>query len=216
MGERSSFKKNVLVPAGQSAVLGIFVWLTSLAILTMTQKGHYSWSSVIGLVSTSACYWMLTWKSCQDDGQNIIAPVQTRTFNEEVNITLIDKTREPYQKGRFIKIKKNRNKLIELAHALDRGVNFSGTELSGKGKIFSRGDYEKLRGEFLDGGIVRWKDEGAHTLGLEMTVGGWAFVRHFTSLKNDPFNPSPARRLQNQRLLIESFDAQTHANAQRG
>ena len=182
-----SFKREVIIPAGKAIVLGGFSALTAIAVLRARGTANDAWGVVFGLVVASVDYWILVWNT---GAISKIKPPPTvnpfKTYAEEIQISVIDKTDPVYPKGRFIKTKISKERLIKLALHLKGGGKFSGTDLGGHGKLFSRNEYEKLRKDFLDGGLVRWKNEYAPTVGLDLTYGGRAFVRHYSSLQSIP------------------------------
>ena len=180
---KPSFKEEVIIPAGKAIIFGGFSALTAIAILRARHTPNDAWGIVFGLVISSASFWILAWRPIPKLEKNPLTADEVRTFSEQVEITLIDKTEPNYTKGKFIKTRLHPDKLIRLARHLDSGGKFSGTELGGKGLLFSRADYEKVRKDFVDGQLIRWINPLANTVGLELTIGGRAFVRHYSKLK---------------------------------
>ena len=199
---KPSFKEEVIIPTGKAIIFGGFSALTAIAILRARHTPNDAWGIVFGLVISSASFWILAWRPIPNLDKNPLTTDEVQTFAEQVEITLIDKTEPNYTKGKFIKTRLHPDKLIRLARHLGHGGKFSGTELGGKGLLFSRADYEKLRKDFVDGGFIRWKNPVASTVGLELTIGGRAFVRHYSKLKTTIEQTSPLLNLHPQKSLI--------------
>ena len=196
-------KKNVIIPAGQAFFIGLFVVMIAVSALWNKPDLRY-WSFTAGAVASLFAYILLTtkWRNLK------LSP--SRVFHEEtVKINLLDETKKPYTRGKYIETTVGREKLILLAINLDNGYNFSYSSLAGRGKLFSRSEYETLRDEFLSRGLLEWRNPEAHAQGLEITRGGWAFVRHFSRLKI-PYPMSPTRKVL---WDLRSSNAQAHASA---
>lgn len=56
--------------------------------------------------------------------------------------------------------------------ASDREFSFSTESLAGRGRIFSRSEYEALRAELVKHGLATWRNPAAHERGIELTVAG--------------------------------------------
>ena len=90
-----------------------------------------------------------------------------------VNVNDFDK---PYPRARRGKIR-CKKKLPELARLiLVMGKSYSYADLEGKGKLFNRTEFEHVRSDMMDLGLLYWKNPDNHRDGVGFTVGGIAFL----------------------------------------
>lgn len=83
----------------------------------------------------------------------------------------------PYPKGKR-GIIRHKSKLPELARLiLVMGKSYSYADLEGKGKLYSRSQYENVRSDMMDLGLLYWKNPENHRDGVGFTRGGIAFLR---------------------------------------
>jgi len=67
--------------------------------------------------------------------------------------------------------------LASMARGLLAGRPFSESEWSGGGAPYSRRAFRALRAELMERGLVRWRDAGAPTQGVELSPVGRAVLR---------------------------------------
>lgn len=80
------------------------------------------------------------------------------------------------------------DRLPELASGLLSGRRqFAQTAWTGAAGVFSRAEFDNLRGEFLRRGLARWKNPQAPAQGVELTPAGRAVLRKLAG--RDDSNP---------------------------
>lgn len=71
-------------------------------------------------------------------------------------------------------------KLPALAAGLQQGRTFALSTWTGNGALFSRAEFEQLRGELLRRGLAEWVNESAPAQGIKLTAAGRAVFRHLS------------------------------------
>lgn len=80
-------------------------------------------------------------------------------------------------------------RLPDLARGLLSGRRqFAQTAWTGAGQLFSRAEFDQLRGEFLRRGLARWKNPQAPAQGVELTPAGRAVLKRLAG--RDDFPPT--------------------------
>ena len=132
----------------------------------------------LGLGCGSLAGHLGTLKILQPKPEVIKEPQRIYPKDEPININVSDfASSNSYPKGRRGRIR-YKSKLPELARLiLVMGKSFSYPDLVGKGKLYSRPQYEKVRSDMMDVGLVYWKNPDNHRDGCGFTRGGIAFLR---------------------------------------
>ena len=170
MTERS-FKGEVIIPAGQSIITGIFIGVMGAGIATLAESHAMTWGITTAAIGATGVYLLKT------SNPKITVKPPTRKFAEDVNINVANWD-QPFTKGKREKIRHKRllPKMAREVKIMD--ANFCYADLSGKGKVFSRGQYEQVRTDMLKCGFLYWKDRNTRTAGMGFTRGGMAFIDH--------------------------------------
>ena len=187
MTNETSFKAQVIIPAGHSILLGGFAGLATGTLAAAIGANSITWGLASGSLVMTGAYFNLVRGYYRDE------PIaqEASVYEDTVRINLLDDT-TPYLQGNYMRLQIQRDKLVRLAMSLDAGKSFSLASFGGRGKIFSRAEYELLRDEFIVRGLARWVNPESHTQGVELTRGGWAFVRHSSTL-SDTTSPQTSR-----------------------
>ena len=181
----TSFKAQVIIPAGHSVLLGSFAGLATGSLAAVIGGDPVTWGLASGSVVMTGAYFKLVSGYYSDEP----AAQEIRAYEDTVRINVLDDT-APYIQGTYIRLQIQRDKLVHLAMGLEAGKSFSLASFGGRGKIFSRSEYELLRDEFIVRGLARWVNPVSHTQGVELTRGGWAFVRHFSTFPETTSPPT--------------------------
>ena len=181
----TSFKAQVIIPAGHSVLLGSFAGLATGSLAAAIGGDPLTWGLASGSVVMTGAYFKLVSGYYSDES----AAQEASVYEDTVRINLLDDT-APYIQGNYMSLRVRRNKLVRLAMSLDAGKSFSLASFGGRGKIFSRAEYELIRDEFIVRGLARWVNPESHTQGVELTRGGRAFVRHFSTLSDTTSPPT--------------------------
>jgi hypothetical protein len=177
-----SFKAQVIIPAGHAVILGSFAGLAIGSVAVAIGGEPLTWGLASGSVVMTGAYLKLV-------STYYVEEQEVRVYEDTVQVNLLDDT-SPYLKGQYMRLQVRRDKLVRLAIGLQAGKSFSLASFGGRGKIFSRTEFELLRDEFIVRGLAQWVNPEAHTMGVALTRGGWAFVRHFSSLPDTTSPPS--------------------------
>lgn len=102
---------------------------------------------------------------------------------ESIRVELLQ---EGGRRGDFIDLP-HADRLPALASGLLEGRQFSQTVWTGAGRLYSRAEFEAVRGEMLRRGLCRWKNPQAPAQGVELTPAGRAVLRRLSGKDN----PSP-------------------------
>lgn len=72
-------------------------------------------------------------------------------------------------------------KLPALAAGLQQGRTFSLSTWTGSGALFSRAEFEELRGELIRRGLAEWNNPAAPAQGVKLTAAGRAIFRRLAT-----------------------------------
>lgn len=112
-------------------------------------------------------------KDIDGDGQ-IGKPVATVRVELERRV-------ESGHRVQFLDIGAEPDKVRTLARAVLNGRGLGVAEWTGRGAPFSRGQFERLRGDLMDRGLVRWSGKGK-AQGCELTPAGRAVFERLAHL----------------------------------
>ena len=173
MEEQHTPARLMITGAGVGAFAGAMFALSYAAIT----KTSVEIMIPLGLGCGSLAGHLGTLKILQPKPEVIQEPQRIYPHDEpplDVNINDFDK---PYPKGRRGGIR-HKKKLPELARLiLVMGKSYSYADLEGKGKLYGRTEYEHVRSDLMDLGLLYWKNPDNHRDGCDFTVGGIAFLK---------------------------------------
>ena len=109
-------------------------------------------------------------------------------FPQQTKVAIIRENGN-YPRGEYASLSVEPKRLYIFATGVLKGKGISLSEWTGKRGIFSRSEFSVLRSEMLERNLLRWKNENAHSQGVELTRGGESFLKHIA--EGDP-NPIPA------------------------
>ena len=95
-----------------------------------------------------------------------------------------------YLSGEYASLSVDPKRLRVFAQGVLAGKGFALGVWTGSTGIFSRDEYDTLRAELIERGILRWKNDKAHAQGVELTRAGESFFRYLVEENMDPF-PTP-------------------------
>lgn len=94
----------------------------------------------------------------------------------------VEESREGWRNGYYLLMTPSvRERLPELARQLSLGASFSMASFGGRGKLFSRAEFEILRDEMIKLGLAHWRNPHAHGQGVDVSRAGRAFFRHYAN-----------------------------------
>lgn len=141
------------------------------------------------------------------------APKSTLTKDEEEAVRKYDQTvvnhlvipSKDHQQGSLLNLTDDElERLHKMARAIARGTDLNGELWSGKGKLWSRAEYEHLIDIFMLRGWVAWENAKAHSQGVWITSPGVDFFfrlaghrpPHPTAKDFEPLNRLPVTCVQ--------------------
>jgi hypothetical protein len=177
------------IPVGWAAVSA-----TCLGLFAGTMAWYFAWSSpfVVFMFTWTGSFpvaWFLglrTWRGfiprleqitrIDIDGNGAIGK---NAYGQEV--TKIDWTEDNGKTGKFLELPTNPEQSKAVAMHVLRGGQFTHGALVGRGKMFTRSEFEGLRDYLTKEGFMRWVNPHATNQGTVLTAKGEALFRGILS-----------------------------------
>lgn len=193
-----------LLPVMQAVITGVMVALVTLgASLTFELSDH--WPLALGIGSTACLGWWMSsitqWRRSVYYEPEPVYPVGPIIDHKQLSPPAqIYRLEVKSENGRKIQIAEldgvSPDRLQQLARGLMNGASFSEENFSGTGRPFSRAELRRIRSIFLARGWLRWKNDNAVNLGVELSPVGHAVVKHLAlgvieapPLPTESYNP---------------------------
>jgi len=198
-GGGSGITAPVTIPLLQSLITGMFAGIAAGVVCAVIGFDFSAWAggAVVGVLVTFGSWLTFRghWQAVIEralgvdfNGDGIIGEPQAPTLPEPAPLR-IELLQDNGARGDFIDLP-YREKLPELASGLLSGRQFSQTVWTGGGRLFSRAEFENVRGEMIRRGLARWKNPAAPAQGAELTPAGRAVLRKLAGRDS----PSPTGR----------------------
>ena len=119
-------------------------------------------------------------------------PLEVETIQQNTTkVAIIERGEsDNYLSGEYASLSVDPHRLQVFAKGVLAGKGFALGVWTGSTGIFSRDEYDTLRAELIERGILRWKNDKAHAQGVELTRAGESFFRYLVEENMDPF-PTP-------------------------
>lgn len=196
-GGGSGITAPVTIPLLQAAITGLLAGIAAGVLAAVLPVDFSPWAAgVVVWAVTTFVSWLSYrghWQALLEkalgvdlngDGQ-IGEPAEPEPTPQPLRVELYQ---DGGRQGDFIDLP-YRDRLPALASGLLAGRQFSQTAWTGGGQLFSRAEFEELRGELLRRGLARWKNENAPAQGLEVTPAGRAILKRIASTPTPPLPP---------------------------
>ena len=113
-----------------------------------------------------------------------------RQVANTTKVAIIEKgDSDNYLSGEYASLSVDPRRLRIFAQGVLAGKGFALGVWTGSTGIFSRDEYDTLRSELIERGILRWKNENAHAQGVELTRAGESFFRYLVEDEPEYFPP---------------------------
>jgi hypothetical protein len=186
---RESVFAGVAVPALQALVTGLFSGLAACALGLLYKWDQASLTALaIGAVA-ALLTWTLAarhWQRVLELREGIDLQPDSLPGAEPESITRVTVVNQEGTSGDYLDLPCNKDQLITLAAGLLRGESFSLGAWTGRGRPFSRAEFERLRAELLARGALEWRNQAAPAQGLALSAPGKALMRYYASMADDP------------------------------
>lgn len=166
---------DVAVPFLQAGVTGVVFGLT-VGVISVAAGGPW-WVGVIGL----GVVFMATWLWLLFDSRQLLRSVETIVGRDldgdgAIGTVRVETTDREARQMRYVDLPVGDDVLKAVAVAVLKGQRpFSRRGLSG---VVSEGDFNKLSGAMMEGGLARYRD-GKPQSGMELTGSGRAVLQHY-------------------------------------
>lgn len=172
----TSFKREVLLPFILSLLFGFLMGIFALIILQSAgNDSYFNYSLAVWIGTASVLFWSL---AIREANKSKPKPKQKK-HTDTIRINMLDET-SPYTKGWYIDLEVQETKLILLSREITvENKSFTMASFGGRGKLFSRREFEMLRDNLIRGRILTWRNPDAHTQGVDVTYPGRAFFRYY-------------------------------------
>lgn len=181
-------RDGVAVPGLQAGITGGVCGLAALAVCAWFELPAWGIAGTVAAVATAGAWlsyrnrwqWMLeriTGADLNMDGfigqplpqQPTLPPPNIRVELASNNGNSVDYIDLPFA-----------DRLPQLAAGLQQGRTFALSTWTGNGALFSRAEFEELRGELFKRGLAEWKNPEAPAQGIKLTAAGRAVFRHLS------------------------------------
>jgi len=203
----------VFVGAAWGAVVGIATglvtvwlawpwWLVALAVIA-TWAAITAWHLTAGVRLRQSLLWKreeIERRDLDGDGHVGQPPVTVR-----VEVATDDGT---IKRTQFLNLDTDPERLILFARSVLAGRGLAIHEWTGRGGLFSRSEFERLRGDLLERGLVGWANPKDRRQGVQLTPTGRAVFRKLADLPQPPPHPDRLEAGRGQRVT----HTQTHTH----
>jgi hypothetical protein len=159
-----------------SLLTGLFVSLvvSILVILAGWPKPEAWTAGSFAIVAAAAwLHLVASWKRAHYPEPELLEP-------EHVRVDVLDRSEPGFLEGQYLDLPIDVERLVQIALSIERGAGFSLGLTGGAGPL-SRSEFEALRDVFLIRGLARWKNERAHSQGIELSERGRSMMRVFAA-----------------------------------
>ncbi len=190
-GGGSGITAPVTIPLLQSVITGILAGIAAGVLVGVLRVGFSAWAAGF---STWALVTLGAWLSFRGRWQVVIERALGVDLNHdgvigepelppqpEPQSLRVELLQEGGRRGDWIDLPFP-DKLPALAAGLLEGRQFTQTVWTGGGRLYSRAEFEAVRGEMLRRGLARWKNPQAPAQGAELTPAGRAVLRKLAGL----------------------------------
>lgn len=197
-------RDGVIVPLAQAVITGVMAGIVAGGIWALARWPFSPW--LVGLIAGSGVMFF-SWLAYRSNWQMVFESITGADLNKDGYIgpppVVVQPPKEP-EKIRIEVIQDEGKagdwidlpypeKLPELSRGLLEGKRqFSQTTWSGRGHLFSRAEFETLRGELIRRGLARWKNPEAPSQGVELTPAGKAVLRRLAEGYNRDSPTAPS------------------------
>lgn len=180
-----------ILPFFQAVATGIFAFIGGLAICMLGGWAWYYAAIGAALIAMLSWWGMLGWWSriiktllIGDQVEYYepeTEPTQPAPAMPPIRVELVQVDEGGYYRGDYIDLPCLPEQARELASGLVSGEKFAVAAWTGKGRPFSRNQFEVLRVTLLQKGLIRWASPHGRTVGLELTPAGRAIFKRLAS-----------------------------------
>ncbi len=180
-----SMKSAVVIPLAQSAVSGGLMGLTAWGAFTWAGQ-EFTWGAALAIGAGSSC---LAWFGSQNRWQAArefalygppeIPPVEPETplpALPQIAPLRVELTEDHGRRVKFIDLAGTPEQLKALALGVLNGRGLAVSSWTGSAGIFTRAEFERLRADLIDRGLLRWINNQPNQ-GAELTPAGRAIFR---------------------------------------
>jgi hypothetical protein len=177
--------RGVVIPLAQALATGILITLASIGLCLW--QGQPWWIALMaGSLAALFSWWYLMhrWQrlierilnpDCQDP-----QPFQPDE-PETIRLQISQQNQDGYLEGQFIKLPVDAARLQQLANGLEAGKGLTVGTWTGSHGLFSRHEFEALRGELQIRGLVRPASDRSPQRGYELTLAGRHVFKRLSS-----------------------------------
>ncbi len=157
--EYLTIKSSVTIPALQALVNGCFYGLASGGVVAVANSMQLldipPWAVGVTVGALSGLY---AWRNLLDAWRALLYSVESGTFAQperdispviEPQPVRVELFSDNGNRGQYANLPASPEQLIELGRGIASGDSFSVSRWTGSHGVFSRGEFEQLRGEFL-------------------------------------------------------------------
>ena len=197
-----TYQAGAWLPALQAILTGVFLGVVVLVLAIVTDRPMPGLWGLIATGVTTLAMWYTLLRRWLD----LTAPIERITgwdinrdgyigeaIEPEVfEVRLIQQDDTNYPKTRIVEISSSKTKFRQLCQGLVAERPFSFDEWAGKGKLYSRDEFIKMRGGMQARDLLEWKNPSNHNQGMGLTTLGWNMIRYFAKFPvNEWATPTP-------------------------
>lgn len=183
--------EGVIIPGLQCLITGLLSGLAALAVAAWL--GGPIWAVGGTTAAIVGLYSWLSYRGGWNDRlermlgidlnlNGVIGPAPQPAEPERVRVEVIQ---DQGSKGDFIDLPYP-SKLPELAAGIVNGKQFALSVWTGNGHLFSRSEFEEVRDEMLERGLLRWRNERNPAQGVDVTAVGRAVLKRLAKQSPTP------------------------------
>ncbi|GIK42383.1 MAG: hypothetical protein BroJett011_62160 [Chloroflexota bacterium] len=181
----ATWESDVLVPLAQSAVWGLIGGLLSIGLPAFVNGWPWWTPGPAFILSTSLAWWLIS-----ADHQRalwIVEKIINRDFDgdgqagapepEPITLEIIHKTESGSVKH-MLRFQLPEGISQDDFYQFSRGITLEKRSLAestwtGRGKLFSKGEYSRLLDDLTKAEVIRWRNKAAPAQGRELTKAGY-------------------------------------------
>lgn len=186
----------VILPLVQAIVTGLLVSLVVLAFAIYQGHAHPWKVAGVAWPFVSLFSWLAGlswWRSVVGGPKQSTEPIPGIVYGaaaEPAETIRIELSTDNGRSVDYCDLPITLRELIELSVGLCDGATFSDAAWTGKGNLFPRAKFSRLRVALLKRGLIQWNTPGTPARGVSITRAGWACFRHFGE-QWEPTTPLP-------------------------
>lgn len=190
------------LPALQAILTGVFLGVVVLVLAIVTHRPMPGLWGLIAIGVTTLAMWYTLLRRWLD----LTAPIERVTgwdinrdgyIGEAVEpevfeVRLTEQNDTNYPKTRIVEISSSKAKFRQLCQGLVAERPFSFDEWTGRGKLYTRDEFIKMRRGMQARDLLEWKNPSNHNQGMGLTTLGWNMVRYFAKFPVEQWaTPTP-------------------------